>query len=139
MGAKGLFPAVVQSVMVYHQPINALAAQCLGGLLCVGWPVGAQPSGMGCVCGHGVCGCRQTGQGHGMVSALGNHVQQMSGVWAADEAAACAPRVQGICQREATHDVACADLHRCVNAEKNAHIKQQKAVEPVHQLQPKPV
>ena len=74
-----------------------------------------------------------------MVSALGNHVQQMTAVWAADEAAACAPRVQGICQREATHDVTSADFYRCVNAEKNAHIKQQKALELVHLLQPKPV
>ena len=39
MGAKGLFPAAVQSIVVYHQPINALVAQCLTGLLCVCLPV----------------------------------------------------------------------------------------------------
>lgn len=89
--------------------------------------------------GHVVSCCPVIGQGNGMVSALGNHFQQMTAVWAADEAAACAPRVQGICQREATHDVACADLYRCVNAKKNTHIKQQKADEPGYQLPPKPV
>ena len=74
-----------------------------------------------------------------MVSALGNHFQPMTAVWAADEAAARAPRVQGICQREATHDVTSADFYRCVNAKKNAHIKQQMAVELLHLPQPKPV
>ena len=52
-----------------------------------------------------------------MVSALGNHVQQMTTVQAADEGAACATLAQGICQCEAAHDLTCADLQRGVGAE----------------------
>jgi hypothetical protein len=73
--------------------------------------------------GHVVRCCPVIGQSNYMMSALANHVQQMTTVQAADEGAACATLAQGMCQREATHYVTSADLDRCIGTERNLHFK----------------
>jgi len=102
--------------MVNDQPVNRRLSHAGLCLFRVDTPVRSQPSSMrqgGLTCvGNGWCPLVLYRQRHRLKTLLAYPFQQIARMLAADESALRSAFTQGICQRQATHHMAGANLER---------------------------
>ena len=119
MGAQSLFPLCIKRIVIHYQPMANLVVKYGNAGSRIFGLAGTQPNGVRRGCWHRKRRA-QWQYRHGKIL-LADKVNQVAGMFTADKTAIMAGGTQCLCQCEAAHHMAAADVQGGIGAKDDIH------------------